>query len=271
MAINFHKFHGAGNDFIIIDDRTGQFGNHIKDPQRHIARLCRRHFGIGADGLMLLKACQDADFAMTYYNSDGREGSLCGNGGRCITAFAASIGLIGQETLFRAADGLHQAVINHQGVDSWDVSLRMLDVESIHGEGSEFVLNTGSPHLVIFSENILDKDVYAEGRALRYSPAFAGEGINVNFAEVLDHSTLRMRTYERGVEDETLACGTGATAIALAAWQAGFRNPENLYTLKAPGGDLRVGFTPPHSSSLAFTNIWLSGPAEKVFSGTIEP
>ena len=271
MALTFHKFHGAGNDFIILDDRGGAFEKQIKDPGKFISGLCKRQYGVGSDGLMLLRACNNADFAMVYYNSDGREGSLCGNGGRCITAFASSIGLVGGKTRFKAVDGMHEAVINHQGVNTWDISLRMQDVDSIHGEGREFVLNTGSPHLVIFSENLLDKDVYAEGRALRYAPAFAKDGINVNFAEVLDHSTIRMRTYERGVENETLACGTGATATALAAWQAGFRNPENRYTLKAPGGELRVTFTPPRPAEPAFTEIWLSGPAEKVFTGTLEP
>lgn len=271
MALTFDKFHGAGNDFIILDDRNDQFNKDIKDPEKHISQLCKRHYGIGADGLMLIKSCNDADFMMIYYNSDGHEGSMCGNGGRCIVAFANSLALIGEKTTFKAVDGLHEAVINHQGVNTWDISLRMNDVEMIQGQEKEFVLNTGSPHLVIFSENIQDIDVFTEGRALRYSAAFLHEGINVNFAEVLDKTTIRMRTYERGVEDETLACGTGATAIALAAWQAGFRNPENQYTLKAPGGDLRVSFTPPREPSQAFTNIWLSGPAEKVFTGTFEP
>ncbi|MEE4177150.1 MAG: diaminopimelate epimerase [Bacteroides sp.] len=271
MALTFHKFHGDGNDFIIIDDRSDHFHKQIKDPEKHISRLCKRHYGTGADGLMLLIACKEADFAMVYYNSDGREGSLCGNGGRCIVAFAAELGLIGEKTVFMAADGLHEAVINHQGVGNWDISLQMNNVHQIEGQEREFVLNTGSPHLVIFSENILDKDVFSEGRDLRFSAAFASEGINVNFAEVLDKTTIRMRTYERGVENETLACGTGATAIALAAWQAGFRNPENQYTLKAPGGDLRVSFTPPREADHVFTNIWLSGPVEKVFTGTFEP
>ena len=271
MALIFYKFHAAGNDFIIIDDRTGQFRDQIKDPERLISKLCRRHYGIGADGLMLLRESHEADFAMVYYNSDGREGSLCGNGGRCITAFAASTGIIKDKAAFMASDGLHHAVITHFGVNNWDVSLQMNEVETIHGEDREFVLDTGSPHLVIFSENIQDKDVLTEGRSLRYSPTFGMEGINVNFAEVLDHSTIRMRTYERGVEDETLACGTGATAIALAAWKGGFRNPENHYTLKAPGGDLAVSFSPPGKPGEPFQQIWLKGPAVQVFSGTIEP
>jgi len=270
MALTFHKFHGAGNDFIIIDDRSGMFSKQVEETQKHIAQLCRRHFGIGADGLMLLKNSENNDFSMVYFNSDGREGSMCGNGGRCMVAFADTLGLVGNQTTFAAIDGLHKALINHRGHDNWDISLKMNDVEAIQGHGREFALNTGSPHLVVFSENIPNKDVNAEGRAIRYSPAFVREGINVNFTEVLDKHTLRMRTYERGVENETLACGTGATAVALAAWTAGYRNPDNHYILQAPGGELRVAFTPDEDNEGKFTDIWLSGPVKKVFSGVIE-
>lgn len=270
MALTFYKFHGAGNDFIIIDDRNGEFIEQVKEPQSHIYQLCRRHFGIGADGLMLLRNTAEADFEMVYYNRDGHPGSMCGNGGRCIVAFAESLGLIGEKTTFKASDGLHDAIINHKGIDIWDISLKMNDVNNIQGHGREFALDTGSPHLVLFSENIPEKDVNTEGRDIRYSPTFVREGINVNFAEVLDKSTLRMRTYERGVENETLACGTGATAVALAAWAAGFHNESHAFRLMVPGGELRVSFRPPQQDNNTFSDIWLSGPAKKVFSGSIE-
>lgn len=270
MALTFHKFHGAGNDFIVIDDRSGQFSKLIKEPHKHIYNLCRRHFGIGADGLMLLRSSEDLDFEMLYYNRDGRQGSMCGNGGRCMVAFAESLGLISEKTRFRASDGLHEALITHKGIGYWDVSIKMADVNSVKGHGREFALDTGSPHLVIFTENVPEKDVFAEGRALRYSPTFAKDGINVNFAELLDKTTLRMRTYERGVEYETLACGTGATAVALAAWTAGFHNEGKYFRIIAPGGELRVSFEPPSREKEGFSEIWLSGPAQKVFTGTIE-
>ncbi len=270
MALTFHKFHGAGNDFILIDDRQGEFKEQVKEPQSHIYQLCRRHFGIGADGLMLLRNTAEADFEMVYYNRDGRPGSMCGNGGRCIVAFAESQGIIAEKTTFKASDGLHHATINHKGINMWDISLQLNDVNNIQGHSREFALDTGSPHLVLFSENIPEKDVNAEGRDIRYSPTFAREGINVNFAEVLDKNTLRMRTYERGVENETLACGTGATAVALAAWTAGFQNENHAYRLLVPGGELRVSFCPPHGDNKNFSDIWLSGPATKVFSGSIE-
>jgi diaminopimelate epimerase len=270
MAITFYKYHGAGNDFIIIDDRNGGFSNLAKETEKVIYHLCRRHYGIGANGLMLMQSQKGFDFYMKYYNSDGREGSMCGNGGRCMVAFAENLGIIKEKTIFNAIDGAHQAAIQHKGINNWEISLKMKDVETIKEQGGEYVLNTGSPHMVIFSEDIANKDIYEEGVAIRYSPQFAKKGINVNFAEVLDKSTIRMRTYERGVEHETLACGTGATAVAIAAWAAGFRNPENSYKIIAPGGELQVSFAQSSDLKNGFRNVWLQGPVEKVFEGTIE-
>lgn len=268
MVLTFHKFHGAGNDFIIIDDREGVFGNQVIDLQKFIEFLCSRHFGIGADGLMLLQNSEVADFSMVYFNSDGFEGSLCGNGGRCIVAFAQTLGIVNTQTRFLAADGIHQAQINRYGNGTWDISLEMNDVNSVQLAKEGYLVNTGSPHLVIFSDKISEMNVFSEGRAIRYSAAFAKEGINVNFAEVLDSETILIRTYERGVENETLACGTGATAVALAAHASGFSNPTNQFVLQAQGGQLRVNFQPSENGN--YTNIWLSGPAKKVFEGKID-
>ncbi len=270
MALTFHKFHGAGNDFIIFDDREGLFSNQVKNQREFINRVCNRNFGIGADGLMLLKNSDIADFQMVYFNSDGREGSLCGNGGRCIVAFAQTLGMLSNQTTFLATDGLHLATINSFERNLWDISLKMNDVETVSGYNNEYFVHTGSPHLVIFSGDISEKDVFTLGRAIRYSGAYASNGVNVNFAQVLTADTIKMRTYERGVENETLACGTGATAVAISAWASGVCNPGNVYVLNAPGGQLRVNFLPPENQQGIFREVWLSGPAQKVFEGNIQ-
>jgi diaminopimelate epimerase len=269
MALTFYKFHGAGNDFILFDNRAGLFSLACNDTQNFIRQMCNRHLGIGADGVILLEDSVDAAFAMKFFNSDGNPGSFCGNGGRCLVAFAHLLNLFEGKAVFQASDGYHEAVINHYNGNQWDISLGMKDVNDFEGVGNEFSLNTGSPHLVLFSESVSDKDVVGEGSKIRYSERFAPGGINVNFAEILANQHIRMRTYERGVENETMACGTGATAVAVAAWKSRVRNTQNSYLISANGGDLRVTFEPPIGKSGVFSNVWLSGPVQLVFKGDL--
>ncbi|RYE27945.1 MAG: diaminopimelate epimerase, partial [Sphingobacteriaceae bacterium] len=197
----FYKYQGAGNDFILIDNRLQQF-NH-QNPEL-IARICNRRFGIGADGIMFLQLKEAFDFEMVYYNADGKPSSMCGNGGRCIVAFARFLGLIEQETNFLAVDGTHYAKISESG--DW-VSLQMIDVDQIYRDEDAFVLNTGSPHYVQLVQNLEQKNVYQDGFAIRNNETYKNEGININFVEPLNDGFF-VRTFERGVEDETYACGT---------------------------------------------------------------
>lgn len=255
----FYKYQGAGNDFIIIDNRNGQFDRYNVDL---VNRLCNRRFGIGGDGLMLLQHANGYDFEMVYYNADGREGSMCGNGGRCIMAFAQDLGIIGMDADFLAVDGPHHAKIHDKL--GW-ISLQMADVNQVDRDKDAYVLNTGSPHYVKLVERLDDFPVVAEGRNIRNSPHYRDGGINVNFVSP-DGGGYRVRTYERGVEDETLACGTGATAVALAmAWNNGkdgvFETP-----IRVMGGDLVIRFS---KSGDHFTNVFLEGPAQFVFKGEI--
>jgi len=269
MALTFHKFHGAGNDFIIFDNREGQFSRASKHTQNFVKQLCNRHWGIGADGVILLEDSGKAAFAMQFFNADGLPGSFCGNGGRCIVAFAHTLGLVEDKVVFLASDGTHEAIINHCESNLWDISLEMKNVDDFNGSGKEFFLNTGSPHLVLFSETVSEKDVVGEGSKIRYSSRFAPGGTNVNFAEIQSDNRIRMRTYERGVENETMACGTGATAVALAAWKSGVRNRQNSYWLATNGGDLMVSFDPPKNEGGVFSNIWLTGQVVLVFQGDL--
>ncbi|MBW6478621.1 MAG: diaminopimelate epimerase [Bacteroidales bacterium] len=268
MKLHFHKYHGAGNDFIIIDERVNNYLSSVERNQQIIADLCNRRFGIGADGLMLLRSHPEYDFRMVYYNSDGYEGSMCGNGGRCLAAFAFHNRITTKEkALFIASDGLHQAVINSDDGKSALVSLGMNDISEILKMGNDLFLDTGSPHLVRFVSDVEKMDVFNEGRKIRYSDVFKPGGTNVNFAEIVENS-IHIRTYERGVENETLACGTGITATAIAAhFQGLLKNHVNEVKLIARGGKLNVSFTP-HAAS--YSNIILTGPAVKVFSGEIE-
>ncbi|MGK6349786.1 diaminopimelate epimerase [Parapedobacter sp. DT-150] len=256
----FYKYQGAGNDFIILDNRNGLFDRNNVDLVR---RLCDRRFGIGADGVMLLQDAERHDFEMIYYNADGHEGSMCGNGGRCIVAFAQDLGIIGSETAFLAADGLHRArVHSHQA--GW-ISLQMADVVEISQDGDAYVLNTGSPHYVKVVRDLKAFPVVDEGRNVRYSVAYRAQGINVNFVEA-DGEGYFVRTYERGVENETLACGTGATAVALAmAWHEG-RNGVLQTPIRVAGGDLTIRFSKDEDR---FTDVFLEGPATFVFKGEI--
>ncbi|RZL47881.1 MAG: diaminopimelate epimerase [Pedobacter sp.] len=258
MNIKFSKYQGAGNDFILIDHRV----NDIKNiDHKLVAQLCDRRFGIGGDGLMFLTKHNDYDFEMIYYNADGNVGSMCGNGGRCIVAFAKHLGIIDNETNFLAVDGPHYAKITAEG--KW-VELQMIDVDLIKTDGDAFVLNTGSPHYVAEVEDLADLDVFNLGKAIRNNDTYKLNGINVNFVEDKgDH--LFVRTFERGVEDETYACGTGVTAVAMAMAQQ--KQPGHIQTpVVVLGGKLQINFDYDGSK---FTNVFLCGPAEKVFEGMV--
>ncbi len=256
----FYKYQGAGNDFIMLDgfSHNVDFLNHAQ-----IAQLCDRRFGIGGDGLIIIQPT-DGEYAfnMLYYNADGYPGSMCGNGGRCAFRFALDLQRVEEKAIFLAIDGSHEAIYNEDGT----ISLKMTDVTSIEStpDGS-YVLNTGSPHYVKIVQYLDEVDVYKEGRAIRMSDAFVRDGINVNFVETsLDG--IRIATYERGVEDETLACGTGVTAAALVMMERGLFNGE--VKVKAKGGDLSVKAIK-NPDTRHYESIWLTGPAGKVFEGVI--
>lgn len=258
MKIPFYKYQGAGNDFVVIDNRSLTFDD--KNVEL-VEFLCHRRFGIGADGLMLLQNSESSDFEMRYYNSDGREASMCGNGGRCIVAFAKKLGIIDRTTTFMAVDGMHQARVCNDG----DIDLQMIDVEKIDTHVDGYFLNTGSPHLVKFVPDLHVVDVEIEGRQLRYDARFQPSGTNVNFVHQLGNE-LTVYTYERGVECETLACGTGITASALsAAFRSGMQ--QGTFSVKAKGGNLSVRFKRTNDH---FTDVWLKGPAQLVYQGEIE-
>lgn len=260
MQLHFYKYQGTGNDFVILDNRKGEFSNLTT---KQIRFLCDRRFGIGADGLMLLNNKEPFDFEMKYFNADGRESSMCGNGGRCLVKFAYHMGIHRNSYLFSAVDGDHEAEIDLDGT----VSLRMCDVFEVKAvNGGDFILNTGSPHYVKIVNNIDKLDVFTKGQQIRNSEPFAKEGINVNFVEHRDEDEIYVRTYERGVENETLSCGTGVTAAALACYhnETGF----NDVVVLTKGGKLNVEYD--RVSDKLYKNIWLSGPADKVFEGTIE-
>ncbi len=255
--MKFFKYQGTGNDFIMVDNRDESF--HLTQPQ--IEKLCDRRFGIGADGLILLQNATGYDFRMVYFNADGTEGSMCGNGGRCTVRFAHDLGIIADGTLFIAVDGEHKASLCDE-----DVYLQMKNVDKVeHHNGYDFA-NTGSPHYVCYTQNIEHEDVYEKGKAIRYADEWAAKGgTNVNFVQVTDEHTISVRTYERGVEDETYSCGTGVTACALSAHiQHQMPSPIHINTL---GGRLQVSFqTTDHQT---FTDIYLIGPAVKVFEGEV--
>lgn len=253
MQLTCYKYQGTGNDFVIIDNREKT----ISLSTEQIRSLCDRRFGIGADGLMLLELEPGIDFKMVYFNSDGRESSMCGNGGRCITAFAKHLGIIGTEARFLAVDGMHEAKISEE-----QVSLKMNDVRQLEVGDDFFYLNTGSPHYVKFVKDLDNFDVYEEGRKIRYNDRFKEEGTNVNFVERRENE-LFVRTYERGVEDETYSCGTGVTAVALVAGYKGWSTDKHSCRIKTPGGNLNVKFEKVLEST--FYNIWLEGPARFVF------
>lgn len=257
MQIHFYKYHGTGNDFIILDNRLKK----IELNREQIRNACHRHFGIGADGFMLLELDKNQDFRMVYYNSDGNESTMCGNGGRCITAFAKKLGLINSEANFIAIDGTHQAYIDEDDT----VQLKMNEVNGIQVHETYTELNTGSPHYIHFTEYVNEMDVKKEGALIRNSPKFKDEGINVNFVERLSSQKIFVRTYERGVEDETMSCGTGVTAAAIASTDNELGNFSiDIETL---GGMLKVEFEKINQQKVK--NIWLVGKATFVFEGYI--
>lgn len=265
MTIHAFKYQGAGNDFVILDNRSGEYDSLTKE---QINRLCDRRFGVGSDGLMLFGKSEKYDFSMRYFNSDGGEGTMCGNGGRCMVAFAYHRGL--KKFEFEAIDGYHKAELLEASPKGCTVKLKMIDVaeckeftEASLEHGKAYILDTGSFHYVEFVKDVDKYPVFEKGRFWRYH--FEG-GINVNFVEPAPNGLLKIRTYERGVEAETFACGTGATASAIAAYVAGIK--RNRYALQALGGRLQVEFVARPEGS--FSDIYLTGPATFVYSCNID-
>lgn len=258
MNIHFYKYQGTGNDFVILNNLDQKY--HLTTDQ--IQFLCDRRFGIGADGLMLLNPSLQHDFEMKYYNADGRESTMCGNGGRCLVKFAHHQKFRKKQFVFTAIDGLHEAIIQSDG---W-VYVKMKDVMSVQKKLGDAVLDTGSPHYVRPVSDVRNMNVYKEGKAIRNHHEYKEKGINVNFVEKEEEDKIYVRTYERGVENETLSCGTGvvASALVFAHNEAGF----NRVNVQTPGGKLAVEFDKIGNDQ--FKNIWLCGPAEFVFAGTIE-
>ncbi len=260
MKLTFYKYQGTGNDFIMIDNRDLILS---KNNTKLIEKLCDRKFGIGADGLICLEnpVNEGEDFKMVYFNSDGNESSMCGNGGRCLVAFAKFLGVIENSASFSAIDGHHEA-----HVEDGIVSLKMQNVNEVKKQEDFLFLDTGSPHHVVFTEDIVIKDIKKEGAAIRYSDRYGQTGTNVNFVEARGENRFAVRTYERGVEDETLSCGTGVTAVAIAASVAGLSNAEKI-NLLVQGGELEVKFR--ETGNGKYEDVWLIGPAEQVFKGEI--
>jgi len=258
MTLTFYKYQGTGNDFVLVDNRQEIFD---KNNTKLVAQLCDRRFGIGADGFILLENSSISDFKMVYYNADGNTSTMCGNGGRCLVAFAKLLGIISKSTSFEAIDGLHEASIENDVV-----SLKMIDVDAINQFEDHIFLDSGSPHHVTFVKNVNDVNVKITGRKLRYGAPYFEEGSNINFVEQTDKNTFKVRTYERGVEDETLSCGTGVTAVAIAAHKAR-KTTSDTIALDTPGGQLEVSFET-HNNS--YKNVFLKGAATLVFQGTID-
>lgn len=259
MTLEFYKYQGTGNDFVMIDNRSGFFP---KENIQLVAFLCDRRFGIGGDGLILLENDPETDFKMVYYNSDGNESTMCGNGGRCLVAFAKQMGVIDNEATFMAVDGLHHATVDENGL----VALQMIDVNEVKITPDYVFMNTGSPHHVELAHDLETMDIKGKGSAIRYGELYGKAGSNVNFVKPLGENSFALRTYERGVEDETLSCGTGATAVALAMKSLG-KTDANHIQLQVQGGNLEVSFDEENGH---FSNVFLKGPAKFVFKGTIE-
>jgi diaminopimelate epimerase len=267
MKIHFFKYQATGNDFVMIDNRSGA----IQLSEKQVRSICDRRLGVGADGLMLLEKHPKENFNLVYYNSDGSQ-SLCGNGSRAAVQLASSLGMINGKATFHAYDGPHQGELLPAGI----IKIKMSDVSEAKQVGSDFFFHTGSPHLIRFVDQVEEYPVVEEGRKIRYSEEFKPAGTNVNFVDLRGNNTIYVRTYERGVENETLSCGTGVTAAALAASFQGYSSPVQI---KTKGGDLSVEFKASHSgqvkeggSSLfhSFRDIFLTGPAKMVFEGDLE-
>jgi diaminopimelate epimerase len=258
MKATFYKYQGTGNDFVMIDDRTHTF----PASQKLIEAICRRRFGIGADGLILLQNAEGYDFRMVYFNADGGEGSMCGNGGRCAVRFAHDLGLFSEHTSFIAVDGPHEATIEQDVI-----RLRMSPVRDVERHDEFDFMNTGSPHYVTYVDHIDDTAVVEIGKEIRFGPLYGPRGgTNVNFVQILEDNHLSVRTYERGVEDETFSCGTGVTACALSAHMRNdWYGPVSVDTL---GGKLTVDFS--ESAAGEFDDIYLIGPAVRVYEGELD-
>ena len=252
--MKFYKYQGTGNDFVMLDNRLGEWDDLSIE---EIQKLCDRRFGIGADGLIKINSAKDVDFEVDYYNSDGSK-SFCGNGARCSVAFAHFLDIIEDKTTFTAIDGIHEAEIKN-GI----IKLKMGDVKTIDKDGDDFVLNTGSPHYIKYVEMLNNYNVYKNGNEIRNSETYKKEGINVNFVEAVSDKELFVRTYERGVEDETYSCGTGVTAAALTFMD---KNNQTSVAVKVLGGQLKVYA---QKNGEGFSDIWLEGPANQVFKGDI--
>ena len=260
MKIEFEKYQGAGNDFLILDNRLEKYSSLTKI---QIAFLCNRFKGIGADGLILINSDEFSDFQMQYFNSDGKESSLCGNGGRCAVAFAHTKKIISSSTTFIAFDGLHTATY----ISPYEVQLEMKNVNELSKAENGLIINTGSPHYIRLVEDIQAIDIKKEGASIRYSDSFLPNGINVNFVEKVDSKHYKIRTYERGVEGETLACGTGAVAAALGMHYLKESEGAKEIIMAAKGGDLKISF---EVKEHKYHHIFLKGPATFVFSGKVE-
>ncbi len=255
MKIDFYKYQGTGNDFVIVDNRLETFP---KKNNELISQICDRRFGIGADGLLLLENHNKVDFTMHYFNADGNLGSMCGNGGRCIVRFAEFLNIIKDHAIFEAVDGIHKATIDEE-----NISLKMNDVTDIKVSENYVFLDTGSPHHVQQVNDLKNYNVEKEGAAIRYE-IYGDIGANVNFVEAIDKDTFSVRTYERGVEDETLSCGTGVTAVAIALYETNITSSNNV-TLNTKGGVLNVIF---NKITEGFSDVYLKGPATQIFKGT---
>ncbi len=259
MKIVFYKYQGTGNDFVMLDNRDGKYDFLTLE---HVVSLCDRRFGIGADGLIRINSHETHDFEVDYFNSDGTK-SFCGNGARCAVAFAETLGIDVSKATFMAIDGVHEA----RKVENV-VHLKMNNVDHVECGVDSYIANTGSPHYMVFVDDVKNEDVVAKGRSVRYSEKYLKEGINVNFIEPIGEHSIRIRTYERGVEDETLSCGTGATACALAFAELNGWLGEHLVEVAVEGGDLRVALERQESGE--FVNIELIGPAQFVYKGEID-
>lgn len=252
MKLEFRKYQGTGNDFIMIDNRSGLVQLRIDQ----IVKLCHRKFGIGSDGIILIEKSSVNSFYMKFYNPDGSQ-SFCGNGSRCAVKFAGELGLVGSEGEFSAIDGNHEFELYTD-----EVKIRMRDVSAIEMDENNYIIHTGSPHYVIYSSDLENLNIIAEARKIRFSPRFKDSGINVNFVKSFGEG-IQIRTYERGVEDETLSCGTGVTAAALSF---AVQHPKiKSLIVSTLGGSLTVKFE--NIGQGKFSNIWLCGPAELVFKG----
>lgn len=256
MKLHFYKYQATGNDFVLIDNRSTGYSF----TKEQVKAICDRRFGVGADGLMLIEKHSSLNFNLLYYNSDGSQ-SLCGNGSRAAMHFASFLGMTNGKATFEAYDGNHEAELLPSGI----VRLKMSDVSGIKRNGEDYFINTGSPHLIRFVSDVKNHPVFEEGREIRFSDDYKPGGTNVNFVELLSNNTLFIRTYERGVENETLSCGTGVTAAAIAASFKGYESPISITTR---GGDLSVEFKSGQTGM--FTEIFLVGPAKMVFEGSME-